>query len=495
MANGQAEGWWPLAKQVLGRRDFWADASTVWVYFWMGVGSLGWDVLSEKAVFPRMFLPEVVHLITYAQVACTGGLMWANQRVTRSTLGKVLVALNVYGVWLHLKRLRTALNSGSAYQSALSSAGIKMKDPWNPMLLALLFPFKKFLPDIGASKKLKRSTEAYAPLAEVDAPLLERWKKLTPGLKMLNTFMGRGRIAQWLSMDVVRLENTDEDAPRRPLRPVVMYIHGGGWTVGDKMFAAKSAIEYMVATHDFVACVINYRLSPDVRFPEHLIDCKRALLWLKANVEQFGGDPEQIFVAGESAGGHLCSLVALTANNSAYDPPEAEQPCDTSVRGCVDIYGVHDILDSEQHHVVNEGLDLSTLNGPGGLVLFMEGVVFDRSSDQHRQHFLDGSPSHIVDAMVESADASSEDTLCPFLLVHGTDDTLAAFDDSQAFFGRLQQLRKAKNSSVKDIFVEVKGAEHGFGYVPSPRSVSLSLAMGAFVKHHSTVKAPSKAKI
>ena len=58
---------------------------------------------------------------------------------------------------------------------------------------------------------------------------------------------------------------------------------------------------------------INYRLAPRVRMPTQLDDCRRAVVWMKRNAERFGGDPNFIVLGGESAGGHLASLVALTA--------------------------------------------------------------------------------------------------------------------------------------------------------------------------------------
>lgn len=65
---------------------------------------------------------------------------------------------------------------------------------------------------------------------------------------------------------------------------------------------------------------INYRLSPHVNYPDHLIDAKRALRWVQQNIHRYGGDPDFVAVSGGSAGGHLASMVALTQNMERFQP-------------------------------------------------------------------------------------------------------------------------------------------------------------------------------
>ncbi len=107
-------------------------------------------------------------------------------------------------------------------------------------------------------------------------------------------------------------------------RPVVVYVHGGGWSVGDKSnkIAAKADL-FTAAGYAFAS--VNYRLSPDpvdpafpadrIRFPDHPDDVGEAIGWIDRNVGAYGGDPSRIVLIGHSAGAHLVSLLST---NPAY---------------------------------------------------------------------------------------------------------------------------------------------------------------------------------
>ena len=99
------------------------------------------------------------------------------------------------------------------------------------------------------------------------------------------------------------------------LRPVVLVIHGGGWTGGDKGGSDKPGsgadITPLFAALDnspFLWCSMNYRLAPAHRWPACLEDVKTAVGWLKAHASEYGGDPSRIALLGHSAGGHLALL-------------------------------------------------------------------------------------------------------------------------------------------------------------------------------------------
>ena len=120
----------------------------------------------------------------------------------------------------------------------------------------------------------------------------------------------------------------DVYAPRKPAPdaggyPVVMFIHGGSWTSGNKNI--YTFIGRRLAKQGVVAVVINYRLAPAVHVPEQAADCARALAWTVANIRPHGGDPARIFVMGHSAGGGLAALLAtddalLAANGLPQNP-------------------------------------------------------------------------------------------------------------------------------------------------------------------------------
>jgi acetyl esterase/lipase len=91
-------------------------------------------------------------------------------------------------------------------------------------------------------------------------------------------------------------------------RPVMIFIHGGGWTSGDKAPVGVKPQFFVQAGYVFVS--INYRLSPAARFPAHVQDVAAAIAWTVKHIGQYGGDGSRIFVGGHSAGGHLAVLVA-----------------------------------------------------------------------------------------------------------------------------------------------------------------------------------------
>lgn len=90
--------------------------------------------------------------------------------------------------------------------------------------------------------------------------------------------------------------------------PVVMWIHGGGWAWGDRWMYPQVARRFAEAGIAFAA--ISYRLSPNVVHPAHAQDCARAFAWLHTHVAEYDGDPDRLFIAGQSAGGHLAALLA-----------------------------------------------------------------------------------------------------------------------------------------------------------------------------------------
>ena len=101
--------------------------------------------------------------------------------------------------------------------------------------------------------------------------------------------------------------------------PVLVYIHGGAWVIGDKREQGLPLL-HELARRGWVTVTINYRLSPRATWPDHIVDCKRALVWVREHIAEYGGDPGFIAVSGGSAGGHLAALLALTPGDPAFQP-------------------------------------------------------------------------------------------------------------------------------------------------------------------------------
>jgi acetyl esterase/lipase len=118
--------------------------------------------------------------------------------------------------------------------------------------------------------------------------------------------------------------------------PILVYLHGGGYFSGGKNREARPLL-HRLAGRGWTCIAANYRLRPEVSFPDHLVDAKRAIAWAREHAEEFGGDPERVFVAGSSAGGHLAAFAALTPNDASFQP--GFEAADTSVSAAICLYG------------------------------------------------------------------------------------------------------------------------------------------------------------
>jgi arylformamidase len=99
--------------------------------------------------------------------------------------------------------------------------------------------------------------------------------------------------------------------------PVVIWVHGGAWAVGDKANGMTDKIA-LFNQAGYLLVSVNYRLSPDddrlepgrVRHPDHVEDVAAAIAWVADHAASYGGDPSRLAILGHSAGAHLVALVA-----------------------------------------------------------------------------------------------------------------------------------------------------------------------------------------
>ncbi|KAJ8571307.1 hypothetical protein ON010_g5528 [Phytophthora cinnamomi] len=318
---------------------------------------------------------------------------------------------------------------------------------------------------------LKRWLSVFLPLPQPMAVSLS-----FPGVSKIRTVtyahVGKTKTTKLL-MDVYKHRDTPANAP------IFLYIHGGGWVIGDRRIPPFTCV-YQVASMGWVVCVIDYRLSPGVAFPTHLIDSKRAVAYLRHNArEEFEANPEFIVVGGESAGGHLASLMGLTADDKSLQPGFEE--VDTSVRAVVDNYGVHDFTD---RHGIYYSRDKTH-----GLIRYLEFLVMQKKLKGNSEDFERASPIAYLD---DERAARRRDIIPPFMITHGTHDNTVAFTDSRVFFDRLRHFRHNLPQSiswyqdkqlggVQDVFVKVPYASHMFNFLLSPRALAHGDAVCVFL--------------
>jgi acetyl esterase/lipase len=238
---------------------------------------------------------------------------------------------------------------------------------------------------------------------------------------------------------------------RRP-RPAVVQVHGGAWVVGDKR---EQGVPLMTRLSDrgFVGFNVNYRLSPGATWPEHLVDVKRAIAWIREHAGELGVDPSFIAVTGGSAGGHIAAMVGLTGSDPAYQP--GFEDADTRVQAAIPFYGVYDFTDRLDAHT------------EGFRSMLLEPLVLKAFFDEEPEKFSRASP---LDAVHEDAP--------PFFVIHGDRDSLAPLVYAQAF---VERLRAVSRQPV--VYVELQGAQHAFDLLLSPRSLPVIEGVADFLDH------------
>ncbi|MGK5045527.1 alpha/beta hydrolase [Janthinobacterium sp. GB4P2] len=122
--------------------------------------------------------------------------------------------------------------------------------------------------------------------------------------------------------------------------PVVVFFYGGNWTTGER--ADYAFVGHALAARGYLAVIVDYRLYPDVHYPEILQDAARAVAWAAMESGRHGGDPARLFVMGHSAGAYNAAMVALDASLLAR---HGMRPHD--LRGWIGLAGPYDFLPIE----------------------------------------------------------------------------------------------------------------------------------------------------
>jgi acetyl esterase len=148
-------------------------------------------------------------------------------------------------------------------------------------------------------------------------PSAERLQEVRDGFASL-VVMGAGE-----PEPVFAISDLDADGVRvrvyrpapDPDLPVVVYFHGGGWTIGS-VDQFDPITRQIANTSGAIVVSVDYRLAPENPFPTPLDDCWRALVWTAKNAAEFGGDGSRLAVMGDSAGGNLAAVCALLARDA-----------------------------------------------------------------------------------------------------------------------------------------------------------------------------------
>ncbi|RYI97968.1 MAG: alpha/beta hydrolase, partial [Actinomycetales bacterium] len=249
-------------------------------------------------------------------------------------------------------------------------------------------------------------------------------------------------------LDVYRPAEPAENAP------VLLQVHGGGWTIGTKDQQGIPLMQHLAAK-GWVCVAINYRLAPRDPFPAQIIDVKRAIAWIREHIEEYGGDPDYVAITGGSAGGHLTALAAVTPNDPAYQP--GFEDADTSVAVAVPHYGVYDFAGST-------GLRKAELMRD----TFLAPRIVKRTWAEAPEVFEAGTP--LLRITEEAPD---------FFVLHGAHDTLVPVQQARLFVERLREI-----SGATVVYAELPGAQHAFDVFPSIRSAHVVRAIDRYLHWH-----------
>lgn len=240
------------------------------------------------------------------------------------------------------------------------------------------------------------------------------------------------------------------DLPRDGKAPVLLQVPGGAWAIGMRRPQSYPLMSHL-AEHGWICVSIDYRVSPKNTWPDHIVDVKRALAWIKEHIAEYGGDPDFVAISGGSAGGHLSALAALTADDPQYQP--GFEDADTSVVAAVPIYGRYDWVSAKG-------------NGRKEFIGFLQKFVVKKPITRHHQEYVDASPSHRL-----RADAP------PFFILHGQDDSIIPVPEGREFAAALKEV-----STSPVVYAEIPHAQHAFDfYYGSPRAHYTAQAVEEFL--------------
>ena len=232
-----------------------------------------------------------------------------------------------------------------------------------------------------------------------------------------------GNTTRDLKLTVIRHFQTDDDKRY----PVSFWFAGGGWMDTDNNVHLPDLVD--LAHAGYIVVGVEYRDSNKVQFPGQLEDAKAAVRYLRANADRFQADPDRFVAMGESAGGHLASMLGVTNGHKEFDRG-AHLDVSSAVQAAVPFYGVVDPLSAKQGSVTDD-------------------------FDFVYRNLLGAEPEAApeLDRVANPLTYIDQNTV-PFLIFHGSEDKVVPVQDSERLYDEL-----AEKHVPADLYI-LKGAEH-----------------------------------
>ena len=247
------------------------------------------------------------------------------------------------------------------------------------------------------------------------------------------------------------------------LRPAVIQVHGGGWMVGTRMEQGIPLLNHLAA-HGWVGFNIDYRLSPRATFPEHMIDVKEAIAWVRANADEYNVDPQP----------HLHHRrLRRRPPHRAHSAHRQRPRLPARLRG-----RRHPASPPPSPSTASTTSSTTQSSTTRSCSLRARALCPEAQLADDRAAFEAASPVYQV-----HPDAP------PFLIIHGDGDTLVMVEDARRF---VSALRETSNNPV--LYAELRGAEHAFDLAPSIRTARIVEAIERFLDTMAQPTAPADAE-
>ncbi|MDH6307959.1 acetyl esterase/lipase [Dysgonomonas sp. PFB1-18] len=167
--------------------------------------------------------------------------------------------------------------------------------------------------------------------------------------------------------------------------PVLLMVHGGGWSSGD--LSMQIPMAQQIASHGYVAIPVEYRLSPEAPYPAAVLDLKTAIRWIRANADAYKIDTTHIAISGCSAGGQLAMLVGMTNFQQEYETSGEYPEFRSNVHAVVNIDGISD-FSTDEWEATKESLAKKKIPAS---IKWLGGTYDDK-----REAWLSASPVHHI---------------------------------------------------------------------------------------------------